>query len=260
MTPKKASPKQVQVLYAIVHRETRQTSEIHAFRAHGLEVAGKPKETQRATYDVLLACARYEWVERAVVDEDARRASPNDGSGMEWFATEAGKEALERGHAALQERKGNDVGTTTEAPPEQKPAWGGGNGKPPEKPDTSTTQEDAADLKQLDDDPVIDEDGGESEIVEPEDAGTEKRETRHTTNGEQMTFTLEIGGAKPTSSVLKVGAKQITFKDREFAKGDVIAFEGELRIVEVGARDKKRGTERFQVAVIDRIDVAEGGE
>lgn len=248
MTPRagKASPKQVQVLYAIEHRKENTTAAIHEFRAFGLKTAGKAAEKQRATYEVLLTCSRYEWVERAVADEAARAASPNDGSGVEWFITAAGREALERGHAALQERKGETVGTTTEEPPATKPAWGGGK------------KTDDEDLKTLDGDG---DDGSHEEAVSDKDVEVQEPDdepsagVHHTTEGEQLTFTLEIGGALPTSSVLKLGAKQITFKDREFAKGDVLPFEGELRIVEVGARDKKQGTQRFQVAVVDRITI-----
>lgn len=78
---------------------------------------------------------------------------------------------------------------------------------------------------------------------------------RQTANGEQLSFTLTIGGAKPTTSVITLSAKQLTYADREFKKGDVLAFSGELRVVEVGARDKKKGTQRFHKAIVERLTI-----
>lgn len=77
--------------------------------------------------------------------------------------------------------------------------------------------------------------------------------TRQTADGEQLTFSLVIGGAKPTTSVITVSAKQLTYTDREFRKGDVLQFSGELRVIEVGARDKKRGVQRFHKAIVESL-------
>lgn len=41
------------------------------------------------------------------------------------------------------------------------------------------------------------------------------------------------------------------------AKAEIERLAGELRVVEVGARDKKKGTQRFHKAVVDRL-VIEG--
>ena len=85
MTPstRKASAKQVQVLHAILHQGLNTTAQIHKFREEGLRKADKPAEKQRGTYELLNTCHRYEWVERINAGEEARCASPQDGSGYE---------------------------------------------------------------------------------------------------------------------------------------------------------------------------------
>lgn len=105
------------------------------------------------------------------------------------------------------------------------------------------------------DGPTADELAQRRKAREQEETG--EGVTRQTANGEQLSFSLVIGGAKPTTSVITVSAKQLTYADREFKKGDVLSFSGELRVVEVGARDKKKGTQRFHKAVVDRL-VIEG--
>lgn len=101
-------------------------------------------------------------------------------------------------------------------------------------------------------------DGSTADELEARRRAREQEETgegvtRQTAAGEQLTFSLVIGGAKPTTSVITVSAKQLTYQDREFSKGDVLKFSGELRVTEVGARDKKRGTQRFHKAIVESL-------
>jgi hypothetical protein len=138
--------------------------------------------------------------------------------------------------------------TKTAAAPAKKPA----------AKKTTTAKKAGADLDvsvEKGDGPSADELAARRRAREQEETG--EGVTRQTANGEQLSFSLVIGGAKPTTSVITVSAKQLTYADREFQKGDVLSFSGEIRVVEVGARDKKKGTQRFHKAVVDRL-VIEG--
>lgn len=125
--------------------------------------------------------------------------------------------------------------------------------KAPAKKTTAKKADDLAVDVEKGDGPPADELAARRKAREQEETG--EGVTRQTAAGEQLTFSLVIGGAKPTTSVITVSAKQLTYQDREFKKGDVLSFSGELRVVEVGARDKKRGTQRFHKAVVESLTI-----
>lgn len=255
------SAKQVQVMFAIVHEGRHTTAQIHEFRAKGLAGSGKPAEKQRASYEVLNACDRYEWIERAVANEDERKASPNDGAGIEWHITTDGRKALERGMAALQRQKEAEVGTTTDAPPESKPAWGAG--QEPTEPATPPAPEDP-DLKELDE-PGEGDDSQEEAVdpseVEVEDAGVEKQEKHVVEGSNQLTMLVVPKGSrlKPKQFTLAVRGRQQEFgTTREYLGGQRVAFTGVLEVDEVRTKRKKDGTwvkvAMAKIAEIDLLD------
>jgi hypothetical protein len=246
MTPSTRTPttKQGRVLFALssLHDHSdidyASTGRVTGFLAQYQEQIGSlaPVLTQRDVFDSLRAFDRHEWVFKQASLEVPH---DNEGSNLAWQLSPAGRDALQRALQANTTKEKAVESTTQDPPVSEAPPWDGGA-----EPNQQGENNDEASLAELDE--HTEEDGGEVEVEEPV-------ETTYTTEGQQLTFTLKIGGAKPTSSILAILAKQVTFVDREFAKGDVLPFHGEIRVTEVGARDKKKGTERFHKAVVDSI-------
>lgn len=252
MTPSTRTPsvKQTQSLVGVQRHGLATTEQIHAFREQGLAAAGKKPEKQRDTYALLVTCQRYEWLEFSVTDEEARAASPNDGAGKSWTLTTAGTEALERGKIAAAEAnttKGEDVGTTTEAPPEQAPAWGGGGSAPRTEDDTTTpeTPVDEQALGELDGegDASSEEETVPAEEVEVEEPVT--KETHVVEGSNQLTMLVVPKGSrlKPKQFTLSMRGRQQEFgTTREYLMGERIHFTGVIEVDEVRTKTKKDGS------------------
>lgn len=256
MTPSTRTPskKQVEVLDALrLLQYEHGTAEPISFRTD--DVLGMVRDVRHDdaslvnVINALTACVRHEWV--ALRTDGTNDPKAPRGANLLWAIQPAGIEAFRRApREADNTTKENDVDTTTQDPPATgAPAWDAGN-----EPGPDQQGDDRAALDELDG-----EDGEEQSVGDDDVEVEEPKETRHTTEGQQLQFTLTIGGAKPTSSILSINAKQIAFVDREFKKGDVIPFHGEIRVTEVGARDKKKGTERFHKAVIDAVTIGVDG-
>lgn len=267
MTPSTRTPstKQTQALVGVQRHGLATTEQVHEFREQGLAAAGKKAEKQRDTYALLGTCARYEWLESAVVDEAARSASPNDGAGKSWTLTTAGVEALERGRAAIDNTKGDDVGTTTEAPPEQAPAWGGGGNAPRTEGDTTTpeTPVDEQSLGELDGegDASSEEETVPADEVEVEEPATKENHVVEGSNQLTMLVVPKGSRLKPKQFTLAMRSRQQEFgTTREYLLGERIHFTGVLEVDEVRTKTKKDGSvvkiASAKIAECDLLDEA----
>ena len=174
---------------------------------------------------------RYGWAEKRITD----RVRDNNGRHLDWCITEAGREALERGLAAVQQPKGDEVDTTTQEPPTSSAPWEG------EEPETQEPAGDPEALEELD--------GGEveGELEEPEDA-----EHNPPVNEGASQLSLKIGGPKPTASKLKVRAVVLDFgTTKQFEQMKRIPIKGYVELRKVGTEVKDGGkVERFHEAVL----------